>query len=263
VAWWQQRLTDAPRPIELPFRRPVRLQGIPPKEGVIRLDVADAVSDRLDHIARERHATFFVARLAAFVALLAAETGQPDIMLGTYVTNRNRIATQKMFGDFSNLLALRFHADDRLTFREWISMVGVVAGEFQAHGEIPYEQLCEELRQRSTNPPEIHAIFAIQNASASAIFGGLEFARLSLRRHKMPWGFTFCFGPAQCCHARFDADLYDPAGVRRFIDRLLGFLESATLHPDWPLSRLLADPATDQHLEGNLSGGAAVCSTSS
>jgi hypothetical protein len=59
----------------------------------------------------------------------------------------------------------------------------------------------------------------------------------------MPWGFTFTIDQGRerdRCQALFDAHLYDPAGVRGFIDRYIGLAEQAAAHPDQPLSDLRA-----------------------
>jgi hypothetical protein len=57
----------------------------------------------------------------------------------------------------------------------------------------------------------------------------------------MPWGFTFVVDQRRerdGCQVLFDAHLYDPAGVRRFIDRYLALAGAATARPDQPLSDL-------------------------
>ncbi len=251
VTWWEQQLADAPPPLELPFLRPEPLQDVAPREGIIWRDVDNATSIRLNQIARDRHATLFAVRLAAFVALLATETGKAEIILGAYVTNRSRIEIQKMLGDFSNLISLRLWWDERLSFLEWISRVGVWASEFQAHAEIPHEQLCEDLRKRGKNPPEIRAIFGVWGAlePMRVTFGGVEFIRE--RPHlgkRMPWGFSLYFsqsGEHELCSALFDANLYEPSRVQNFLDRLFRFMEEASRLPNCPLAKLLAkDTAT-------------------
>jgi hypothetical protein len=59
----------------------------------------------------------------------------------------------------------------------------------------------------------------------------------------MPWGFTFRMDQRREGDrglTLFDAHLYDPAGVRRFIDRYIALAQAATAHPDRPLAELHA-----------------------
>jgi hypothetical protein len=137
IAWWEKLLSGSPRALDLPFRRVRRRIGVDPAEGVIYWGLAPEISQRLNDRAREQGATYYMIRLAAFVALLAAETGESDMVLGTYVTNRNRIALQTMFGLFVNLLTLRVRCDPDMSFRELLSAVREQVATSAAHSAIP------------------------------------------------------------------------------------------------------------------------------
>lgn len=240
--WWKRSFSGAPPPLELRFRRPAPQADVDPDDGSLRMKFDPAISQRLRRVGRDANATFYAVRLAAYVALLADECGQGDVILGTYVTNRNRVETQKMFGFFANLVTMRFRCDATLTFRDWLARVGTIAGEFQAHGEIPYEQLCEELRKQGAGVPEIRAIFSSSNRGECIRFGGLELTKVVSRRTRMPWGFDLHFYQGAAgdeCRVVFDAGIYDPAGVRTFVERLFRLLDEASRHPDSPLSTLL------------------------
>lgn len=248
LMWWKERFAAPPPPLELPFRRPSPLPDADPGEGSLQMAYDADIARRLNQVEREVRATFFVLRLAAFVALVAAESGQPDVVLGTYATNRNRVETQKMFGFFSNMVTLRFHCGGDMTFRDWVTLVGVLTSEFQARGEIPYEQLCEDLHKLGACPPEIRVIFQTDVRLDNPGFGGLDVTKLVRRGAFMPWGFKIVFyrggGVAEMCRTSFDARLYEPSGVRQFVSRLVGFLDLASRQPDLPLARLLAESAT-------------------
>jgi amino acid adenylation domain-containing protein len=241
-SWWKARLSNPPPPLELPFRRPRPVENVDPGEGGIRLDLDCATTRRLRQIGRDGSATYYAVRLAAYVALLAGDSGKRDIVLGTYVTNRNRLETQKMFGFFANLVTLRFHCDPTLTFREWLAQVGAAAAEYHAHGEIPYEELREELLRQGAALPEIRAVFSSSNRPEAIAFGGLELTKLVSGRSRMAWGFDVHFyqgADHDKCRVVFHAGVYDPAGVRDFIRRLFRFLDEASLRPDSSLAELL------------------------
>ncbi|CAN5909862.1 hypothetical protein BH11VER1_BH11VER1_09800 [soil metagenome] len=248
LEWWTKKMAGLPPPLDLPFRRSQPAHNTDPSEGTIRQEVDVELSCRLRQFAREQSATFYTVRLAAFAAMVADETSQPDVVLGTYVTNRNQLETQKMFGNFANLVTLRLLFDPGLTFREWVSKVGGITSEFQSRGEIPYEWVCDELRHRSMIVPEVRMIFAASDewAAETASFGDCKLTKMAPREAVMSWGFSMFFsrrGEQYLCSALFDATLYDPVGVKNLLDRLLRFLEVVSSHPDAPLSSVLAECA--------------------
>src|SRR5262249_36654228 len=120
VSWWRDALFGAPCFLQLPFMRAETRAGLDPAQGVIRWASEPAISRQLDAFARMQGTTPYMVRLAAFVALIAVEAGESDVVIGTYVTNRNRIELQDMFGYFANLATLRFHYQPHAPFREWL-----------------------------------------------------------------------------------------------------------------------------------------------
>jgi non-ribosomal peptide synthetase component F len=206
-----------------------------------------ALSERLAQVARTHGATYYVVRLAVFSALLAAHPGQPAVVLGTYVAQRSRIELQNMCGSFAHLVPLRLPWDPTQPFHRWLATVRMLVGDIQAHGALPYEQLCEAMRQRGVTPPAIHAIFSVAEHTAPIRFGGLELTwydtGIGPRMVTMPWGFSMVLDEHQedrRCSVTFDAHLYDPARVRAFIGRFVRLLEAVSRHPNLPLATLLA-----------------------
>ncbi len=222
VEWWRGQFADGPPAMALPFKRLLRRRGADPAQGLIWWGLDQEVSQRLERMAREEGATYYMIRLAVFVAQLAEETGRHDVLLGTYVTTRNRVEWQNMFGFFANLVTLRFRYDPALPFWQWLAVVRKTVGEAQAHGEIPYEQLGEELGRQGVKLPEIRVIFSVSDHLAPVQFGGLELEWLERRMEAMPWGFTLTFNQHHeegRCFAAFDARRYEPGKVRGFVER--------------------------------------------
>ena len=147
----------------------------------------------LNWLRRNEATTTYMVWLAALVALLAAETGQSDIVIGTYVTTRRGAELQKMMGDFTNLAELRFHCDHVMSFRDWLSEVRFWVTAAEARSEISHEELRKELHQLGVTLPEVQVIFGapMGYARMDRHFAGL---RLTLPESApvavMPWGFS-------------------------------------------------------------------------
>jgi non-ribosomal peptide synthetase component F len=185
-----------------------------------------------------------MVRLAAFVALLADETGQKDVVVGAYVSNRQRAELQDMLGFFGNLATLRFHFEPQLSFRAWLSLVRARMIEIDAHSDIPYDELCKELRTAGITPPEIAVMFSTPRNRDALYFGELSVTTLEriMNVASMPWGFRVALDDRhedRASRVAFDAGVYDPVRVRRFIERFERLLDGVSRHPEKILDDLL------------------------
>jgi amino acid adenylation domain-containing protein len=181
--------------------------------------------------------------LAAFQTLLARTSGQRDVAVGTPAAGRNRIETEGLIGFFVNTLVLRGDLTTETsepTFRELIARVRETALAAQAHQDVPFERLVQELApERSlAHAPLFQVMLALQNVPVPH----LEIPGLSLR----PMGET---GGT----AKFDltlsleerdgaligsvehaADLFDATTVDRLILCFERLLAAALASPDRP-----------------------------
>jgi hypothetical protein len=244
VAWWREALDGAPAGTKLPFVRPTPDKDARPSDGVIWWGMRPEVSSELTRIGREVGATFFMTRAAALAARLAIESGEDDVILGTYATTRRLAETQRMFGFFSNLTTLRLRFARELSFKEWLEQVRTVVIEASAHSEIPYGMLSEELLRQGTPPPAIKAIVGTSEHLPPVSFGGVEATTLKRTFYSMPWSFSCVTSPwyeADRCLASFDARVHDPRGVRVFIDGLKELCSLVSAEPQRPLEDLLGE----------------------
>jgi len=239
VAWWKERFQQQLPMSDLPFKRSAAVAGLDPTDGVTGWRVDSGVAQRLTRLGEQERATPYVVWLAALVVLLAAETGQRAVIVGTYVTNRRGAATQNMMGYFSNLATLGFQVNYASTFRGWLSEVRIQVAATEARCEIPHEELREELQRLGVNLPEVSVIFGAGHAQANTHFAGLALTPTKPVYASMPWGFSIDVRLLQGSIA-FDAGIYDPVGVRQFIGHLNDLLDAISYHPDLPLGELLA-----------------------
>ena len=177
-------------------------------------------------------------------ALLAADTGSADVVIGTYVTNRNRAEFRKMFGMFSNLVTLRFRCEPKLSFRAWLSVVRKASIEIEPQCYIPVQELRSELRSHGVKLPAIPVIFHQASPYPAVRFADLTLTTLDPPRELMPWQLTMHVDgryEERNCIVTFDARMHEPSGVREFLDRFKQLLGDVSRNPDLPLERLLVD----------------------
>jgi acyl carrier protein len=245
IAWWKTQFEQWQPMPDLPFKRPAPLANVDCSEGRIAWPVEAELVKRLNRLIQQEYATPYAVWLAALVALLAAETGQPEIVVGSYVANRRR-EVQNTIGFFINLATLSFRVDDASSFRDWLSKVRIRTTEVEARCEIPQETLRQELQRLNVTLPNVSVIFGAPMGRNSAT---IEFAGLKMTRQynpvdiSMPWGFSMNLLEAddqQSLGISFDAEIYDPAGVRRFVARLHDLLDAISYRPDLPIGELLA-----------------------
>jgi len=247
VAYWEKQYAPPPPPLKLPFVRAQRAPDAAPHEGKFWIAESPATTRKLEAAARAHGATSYVVRLAAFLALLAAETRQTDIAIGTHFFNRQRLAWQKTLGVFVNRVMLRVRYDPALSLGEWLSIVRARFGEAQAHCELPEEVLADELRQLRIPWPAISTIFKTRAGEVYFRSADLEFVVDSPPQEQvMPWGFCLEYQPASpfskvLCVANFDAHQYEPAAVRSFVERYVRLLESFATGAPGSLHEIVLD----------------------
>ena len=241
VAWWRHAFDRAPPTLQLPFARETPATGLSPEDGELLWELEPSLIDALDRVRRSEGAGRYTVRLAIFTALLALETAQDEVTIGTDIDNRRLAETESVFGDFSNLMTLILPFDPAASLRSWLRKVRFLVTEARARADVPYELLCHELRTAGCTPPEINTLFAFIPSLPELPCGEIELVPATPALVTMPWGFTFRMDQrpdGDRGMALFDARLYDPAGVRRFIDRYIALARAASAHPDRPLSEL-------------------------
>ena len=245
IAWWKNHFRKEPARLELPFRRPRSLTGIDPSEGTIDWPVELELEERLDLLSRSSGRSLFSVWLAALSALLTIETGQSDIIIGTYMTSRRRHPSlSNMIGCFANLVALRFQCEPARLFSDWLFEVSSLVAAAQERCEIPHTELSNVLQGLGVSQPELQLIFhaPMGTRRVDMEFASLELIGLDLRtRIKMPWGFKLELHKShfQICRAYFNAEIYDPVGVRGFLRRLCQLLDALARHPDVSIANLV------------------------
>lgn len=153
LAYWRGQLAGLPV-VEFPVSRPR-----PPVRSTdgatAEFSVPAMVVGGLRAVAQQGRASMFMTVLAAFMVLLGRYADTDNAVVGTLVTNRNRVGTESLIGPFANTLVMRVDLSGNPSFAGLLGRVRHVALEAYAHQDLPFERLVEELvpeRDRSRTP---------------------------------------------------------------------------------------------------------------
>jgi amino acid adenylation domain-containing protein len=175
LAYWKNKLRNAPPVLELPNDRPrpaeQRFEGAC---HIMRLSGNLVAS--IHALAARFHATTFMVLLAAFKILLYRYSGQHDVLVGAPNAGRSRVETEGLIGFFVNTLALRDDLSGNPRFVELLAQVRETTLGAFAHSDVPFEKVVEELqpeRSLSYNPIFQVMFSTIKGAVQSHDFGNL------------------------------------------------------------------------------------------
>lgn len=237
LAWWADHYRGLAASPQLPFTRPQSLHDADPATGFFALTLPDEAARRLSALQARFSTTLDRIWLTALVMALSLETGQADVVVGSYVGNR-RSHWLRVIGDFSNTLALRFRCEPADTFGQLLPRVDGIVRAAEERGDITYERMSHDLAARGATIPEIRIIASVNPGRdiKQRTFANLEVGSVPWQdRTRMPWGFSLDLQQredATLCFASFDARLYMPSKVAGFINRLCDLVDLVSDAPE-------------------------------
>ncbi|HST61990.1 MAG TPA: amino acid adenylation domain-containing protein, partial [Longimicrobium sp.] len=243
LGYWTARLAGAPPLLEIPTDRP-RTLSPDDRAGIVRVDVPEAASRALRALARREGATLFMTLMAAWQLLLSRYAGQDDVVVGTPVANRGRMETEGLIGFFVNTLALRTDLSGDPTVRELLARVREGMLQAQAHQDLPFDRLVEELgvERALGRSPLFQAVFSYQNTETGELrMGDVRVDALAATSGDAKFDLTLALGErdgAITGAISYRAALFDAGTVERMAEHLGRLLEGMAADGDLPVSRI-------------------------
>jgi amino acid adenylation domain-containing protein len=238
LAYWKKQLADVPN-LQLPTDRPR-----PPiqtyRGATHHFTMSMALATALKRLSQAENATLFMTLLTGFFALLHRYTQQEDIVVGTYIANRNRAEIESIIGFFVNTLVLRTDLSGAPTFRTLLRRVRDVVLSAYAHQDMPFETLVEQLQPERDlgRNPLFQVVFQVPptapestNATAEAlpqIKAAAAIFDLSVSVWETATGLTG--------QMEYSCDLFDASSIERLGTRLAMLLESFAADPEQPIT---------------------------
>ena len=241
MAYWKERLRGAPALLALPTDRP--RPAIQTFRGAQhRFGLADPLAARIIELSREHGTTPYMTLLAAFQVLLHRYTGQDDIVVGSPVANRTRIETEGTVGVFINPLALRVELGDDPTYSELLRRVRQITLDAQAHQELPFEILLDELDvpRNTSHAPVFQVLFTMHGDRIDRpVFDGLQVEQVPVPSHTALVDLALSMTGDE--HGldgflEYNTDLFAPETAARVIEHFRVLLEGIADDPTRPIS---------------------------
>jgi hypothetical protein len=247
LSYWTHRLTGAPHAVRL--RGDHLSPSTPSHRGATQGRLVSAeLAQRLHEVGKPYGASLFMTLLAAFNALLYANSGQRDLVVGIAVANRSRPELEGVVGLFANLLDLRVEVDGAAPFEQLLGRVREVTLGAYEHQELPYEKLVEALRpERARRFNPLFNVAFSHNASEptapidrvpvnapaeddAIVVPGPSRYDLVLATADAPAGFRLSFD--------YSRDLFEDATVSHMLDELMCLLEGVVEDPRRTIDQL-------------------------
>ncbi len=252
LAWWQDRLRDAPL-LELPLdrRRPETKSF---RGGTVRATLQCV--PELKRLAATERATLFMTLVAVFKVLLAQRSGQWDICVGTPVAGRDR-ETQDLIGYFMNTAVLRTRLSANLPFRELLGRVRDTTLAAYEHQELPFPLLAEILEpdRRGQRTHLFRALLSLPTTASrrtsDPLSGALDLPGVTAREIPQHHGLSkfdvelYCLetGGEITCELLYDLDLFAQETMERFLADFEKLIERLRVDPDVRLDKLQSELA--------------------
>ncbi len=182
IEYWKKQLAGIPDCLRLPIDNPhpdqKKYKG---RKHAFILD--KEITDPIRSLSKEKGVTLFMILLSAWSVLLYRYSGQPDLVIGTPIANRNLQEIENLIGCFINTLPLRITIEDSKSFEQLLEEVKTTALEAYDYQDFPFEKIVEVLQpeRNLSNTPLFQVMFVLQHTPNNKIeIQGLKLTPLDI-----------------------------------------------------------------------------------
>jgi amino acid adenylation domain-containing protein len=193
--------------------------------------------------------------LAAFKVLLSRYSGQEDLVIGAPIAGRNRVEIEDLIGFFVNTLVLRTDLSGDPTFLEVIARVKEGALGAEAHQDLPFEKLVEDLQpdRDLSRSPLFQVMFVLNIPLDSYRLEDLRLSPIEINTGTAKFDLTLYMDEtADGLHAllEYNTDLFDDSTIERMLGHYERLLQAVAENPKERIRRLplLTDSELNQLL---------------
>jgi amino acid adenylation domain-containing protein len=240
--FWRERLAKVPY-LELPTDRPR-----PPiahhRSASVRSNVPGGVVLSLRSLADGENAPLFAVLAAAYTALLARFSGQPEFPVGFPSAGRVRPETSDLAGAFVNTSVLPTSFEGDPAFRLHLRNVRDTLEQVVAHSDYPFARLAADVHPERdpSRTPLIAAMVSLVDPNRGAPqFPGVHTERLRIDSESSAVDLGLEMTETERgleCRFQYDRDLFDSRTIEQLAASFGELLRGVAEDPDRAVSRL-------------------------
>ena len=243
--WWADQLRGFARPERAP-----ELQAGPFKARTLDFHLDFRTASRLSRLCTRHRLTPFMGMLSAYALLLAALSGEGEILVATVRANRRRESSRSTIGQFANLIPLLMIVDPTHSAEAFLRVTGETCRASYAHDALPFLDIANVAWTRLGLLPSALAEFSINfvpfgaeptiwnsGLRMSQMWGLLDDAPLATSRLAL---FVRQQSPAIGGTLIFDPGTVDASWVEAFPGRLRTLISALATKPAASVAALLA-----------------------
>ncbi|BCR24637.1 non-ribosomal peptide synthetase [Aquipseudomonas alcaligenes] len=244
MTFWRERLGGEQPPLSLTPDFPHNAQAA--RRAAYRtLQVEPALVARLSDLAKANGATLFTVLLAALQLQLARLSGQREVRIGVPVAGRAK-GFERLLGFFVNTLVLKAEPRPELSVAKWLEQTRAGLKEAQAHQEMPFERLVEELApSRSLGQQPLFQVafnYRRQHPLAANWLPDIETVLDEVPSSQIPFDLALDAvrdkGDQLSINFAYAADLFAESSIERLIGGFLEVLDGFATSPQAALGKL-------------------------
>lgn len=250
--YWKQQLKGELPLLRLPtdyVRRAVQTF----RGANVNVTISKSLTEELKNLSQQEGVTIFMTLLAAFQTLLYRYSNQEDILIGTSISERDRVETEQIIGCFANNLILRTNLNGNPSFKSLLQRVKNTAMDAYAHRHLPFDKLIEELQiERYTSNSPFQAMFILHNAPKSALLNLPELTLTPLSIHTATAQLDLTLELQETAQGytgrlEYNTDLFDAATISRMVEHFQILLNGIVTNPYQTISELPLLTQKEQH----------------
>jgi len=228
----ERRTVDNPR-------RPV-LHGL--RCAKLEVEIPGFLAESARACARTLGASLFHTLLAAYQALFQRYTLQPSVAIGTIVSSRRSVETERMIGSFANNILIRGDFAEQTRFADLVHQVrAFLQGSF-ARQELPFESLVDGLPAQLRRLPLFRVMFMLHQLRHDGLdLPGLAASLVHIPKPVSNHVLSFVLNDNKGRLAgalEYNTELVTRETAATLLDRYLFVLRRVCEDPDAPLASL-------------------------
>ena len=236
-AFWKEKLAEPLPVLNLPadHARPATLGFA---GAIERFPLPRTGRLNLPRFCAERGVSPFMVLLAGVFGLLHRYSGDEDIIIGTPVSNRERMDLEDQIGLYLNTLALRVRVERETTLSELLDRVRAAVLEAQEHQSYPFDSLIQDLKvKRSTDRNPLFDVMVVMQDAVRPEFRapGIHGSEYSVPMGVSVFDLTFHFSRSDAgmrLDLEYNTGMFGRPRMERLASHLDRVIEAIVSSPD-------------------------------